>query len=203
MIDSTGPLPVAVDRVASANDRDLLLLERAALGDTEAFGAVLGPRLERLFRMAMAVTRSEADARDAVQEASIKAWRQLPNLRAAASFDPWLSQILVNACRGLLRSRNRRQVREIPAEEPDTTLGSRVLSNPASGGQEAVAQAEAVRRAFDRLDPDARALIALHYVENRPVAEIAGLLGVPVGTVKWRLFRARRVLDGALKAEDR
>jgi RNA polymerase sigma-70 factor (ECF subfamily) len=196
-----GPLPAVVDRVAPLADREAALLDRAALGEVEAFDALLRPRLERLCRMAVAITRSEADARDAVQEASIQAWRQLPKLRNRASFDPWLSQIVVNGCRGLLRTQNRRRIREI--EVDDTSEGIGELRASSGAAPDAIAETEAVQRAFLRLSPDARVLIALHYAEQRPLAEIAGILGIPVGTVKWRLFRARRVLDGALKAEDR
>ena len=201
MTDLGGPLPAVAARVAPLVDRELTLLDQAAHGDVEAFDALLRPRLERLCRMAVAITRSEADARDAVQDASILAWRQLPTLRERRSFDAWLAQIVVNACRGLLRSQNRRRVREIDVDDSSEGIGE--VRAPTLGAPDAIADTEAVQRAFLRLDPDARALIALHYVEQRPLAEIAGILGIAVGTVKWRLFRARRVLDGALKAEDR
>jgi RNA polymerase sigma-70 factor, ECF subfamily len=182
-------------------DRELLLLERAAQGEVEAFDAVLRPRLERLCRMAVAITRSEADARDAVQEASVLAWRQLPRLRDPSSFDPWLSQIVVNSCRGLLRSQNRRRLREIEVHDGENGPAGEAFATTTP--PDAIADSEAVRRAFVQLDPGARALIALHYVEQKPLTEIASILGIPVGTVKWRLFRARRILDAALKVEDR
>lgn len=201
MTDRGGPLPAVAVGVAALADHEIALLDRAASGEVEAFDALLRPRLARLCRMAVAITRSEADARDAVQDASIQAWRQLPKLRARTSFDPWLSQIVVNACRALLRSQNRRRVREI--EVDDTIGGSGDDRASTEAAPDAIAETEAVQRAFLRLDPNARALIALHYVEQRPLAEIAATLQIPVGTVKWRLFRARRVLDGALKAEDR
>jgi RNA polymerase sigma-70 factor (ECF subfamily) len=201
MTDLRGSQPAVVPRVAPLVDRELALLDRAAHGEVEAFDALLRPRLERLCRMAVAITRSDADARDAVQEASILAWRQLPKLRERASFDPWLAQIVVNACRGLLRSQNRRRAREI--DVGDQAHGADEVRAPNAEVPEAVADAEAVQLAFLRLDPDARALIALHYVERRSLAEIAAILRIPIGTVKWRLFRTRRVLDAALKAEDR
>jgi RNA polymerase sigma-70 factor (ECF subfamily) len=201
MTDFGGPMPAVVDQGQSVEDREMLLLDRAARGEVEAFDALLRPRLERLCRVAVSITRSEADARDAVQEASVDAWRQLPKLRDRTRFDPWLSQIVVNACRELLRGQNRRRVREIKVD--DEAEGVADIAALTAGAPDSIAEAEAVQRAFLRLDPDARALIALHYVDQRPLAEIAGILGIPVGTVKWRLFRARRVLDGALKAEDR
>ena len=60
-----------------------------------------------------------------------------------------------------------------------------------------------IRRAFDRLEPGVRALLVLHYVEERPIAEIARAMGSPVGTIKWRLSNARRALDRALEVERR
>jgi DNA-directed RNA polymerase specialized sigma24 family protein len=66
-----------------------------------------------------------------------------------------------------------------------------------------VAEVELIRRAFDRLDTDTRALLAMHYVEERPLAEIGRIVGAPVGTIKWRLSNARRALDRALEVERR
>lgn len=176
------------------------LLERAARGEPEAFDAVIRPRLDRLFRMAMAITRSDADARDAVQEACVLAWRELPRLRDRSRFDAWLSQILVNACRGLLRKQRRVRVREVDVD--DVEAAGPAAYATASGADER-AEAELIRRAFDRLDGDTRSLLVLHYVEERPLAEIGRVLGAPVGTIKWRLSNARRALDRALEVERR
>ena len=191
---------IAAGRSTASPTADLLL-ERAAGGDAGAFDALIRPRLDRLFRMAMAITRSEADARDAVQEACVSAWRQLPKLRGREHFDAWLSQILVNACRAHLRRQRRTNVREIPVGEPD---GERPPAGWASTGHgEQIAEVEAIRRAFERLDPDVRALLVLHYQEEQPLADIARTLGAPVGTIKWRLSNARKALDRALEVERR
>ena len=176
------------------------LLERAARGDVDAFDVLLTARLDRLFRMAVAITRSEADARDAVQDASVLAWRELPRLRDRSRFDAWLSQILVNACRGLLR-RNRRMLhREVEIDSDDVTDRERRRLNVPSAVDQ-MGEIDAIQRAFKRLDPTARSLIVLHYVEGRPLAEIGRILQSPVGTIKWRLSNARRALHRALKAE--
>jgi RNA polymerase sigma-70 factor (ECF subfamily) len=179
---------------------DAALLARAAGSDVSAFDLLLGPRLDKLYRMALAIVRSESDARDAVQDASVLAWRELPRLRDRGSFDPWLSQILVNACRSLLRRRRRTSVREVDVDAPET--GSHPgLSVRAEADD--VGEVEAIRRAFGRLDPAMRSLIVLHYVEQRPLAEIAAAMGAPVGTIKWRLSNARAALDRALEVERR
>jgi RNA polymerase sigma-70 factor (ECF subfamily) len=178
------------------------LLARAARGQPEAFDALIRPRLDKLHRMALAITRSEADARDAVQEACVLAWRELPRLRQHDRFDSWLAQILVNACRGLVRRQRRVRVREVEVEE-DRPGARTPLAYQTRGAADQVAEVELIRRAFERLDADTRSLLALHYVEQRPLAEIGRILGAPVGTIKWRLSNARRALDRALEVERR
>lgn len=157
----------------------------------------------------MAILRSEEDALDAVQEAFVAAWRELPRLREPDQFDAWLGRILVNRCRTMLRHRRVVRVREIGLEQADHRPGSpgqdgaRAREHGVEGGQAQVADVDAIRRAFERLDADARALIVMHHVEVRPIAEIAALIGIPEGTVKWRLHAARKALEGHLERERR
>ena len=177
------------------------LVALAAAGDGAAFDLALRPRLDRLYRMAVAITRHESDARDATQEACVLAWRELPRLRDHDRFDPWLSQILVNSCRMLLRSKRRGTIREISMDDP---LRPSIQKRPAvAAGADGFGETEAIQAAFERLDPAVRSLLVLHYVEGRPLAEIAGVMGSPVGTIKWRLSSARGALEKALKAERR
>lgn len=188
---------------ATVRSADAHLLDRAADGDVEAFDALLRPRLDRLFRMAVAITRSEPDARDAVQEACVGAWRELPRLRDRTRFDAWLAQILVNGCRSLLRRRKRTTVREIAIDEVGLEGGGVVAPVAPPSPLEGLSERDLIQRAFERLDPSVRVLLVLHYVEERPLAEIGRITGSPVGTVKWRLSNARRALDRALKVERR
>lgn len=190
------------DRGLTARSAEDALVDRAASGQPEAFDALIRPRLDKLYRMAVTITRSEADARDAVQEACVLAWRELPRLRDRKRFDSWLAQILVNACRGLLRRQRRVQVREIGVDEPEPGAAGSGAYQTGSESDD-VAEVELIRRAFDRLDTDTRALLAMHYVEERPLAEIGQILKAPVGTIKWRLSNARRALDRALEVERR
>jgi RNA polymerase sigma-70 factor (ECF subfamily) len=178
-----------------ARPGDIPVIDRAAHGDTVAFEQLIAPRLDQLLRTAWAIVGNEADARDAVQEACLSAWRELPRLRDIDRFDAWLGRVLVNRCRMLLRARGR--VREIAM--PDGFDAE----SPPTGGPAAVDDAELVARAFDRLDPDARALLVLHHLRHEPVARIASVLGIPIGTVKWRLHAARRALELALAGESR
>lgn len=196
---------VALDRAPTSAVE--ALVERAARGEHAAFDQLAELFADTSFRTAMAILRSEADARDAVQDAFVAAWRELPRLRDRAQFGPWLTRILVNRCRSGLRHRRVVGVRELALEPPDaaTAPGSavRAVADPRAPSQEALGEADAIRRAFGRLKPDARVLIVLHHLEERPVVEIARLLGVPVGTIKWRLHTARAALERALEAESR
>jgi RNA polymerase sigma-70 factor (ECF subfamily) len=149
--------------------------------------------MDAVYRLSLAITGDEADARDAAQETFVAAWRSLRTLRDGARFDPWLQRIAVNRARMAVRARGRRRIREIPA----AYLAA--VPEPAGGPPSDGAR---LAQALDRLTPDQRAILALHHLEGRPVVEIAEVLAIPVGTVKSRLFAARRALDAALGAED-
>lgn len=188
-----GRVAVASIGRAPAGEADLEYVRLAQRGDAAAFDRLAAARIDREFRLASAILRSDADARDAVQEALIAAWRQLPRLRDPASFDAWLDRIVVNACRMALRHRRVVRVREIAVAEPGT--------QPAPDDD--VGDVELVRRAMDRLDGDQRVILVLHHVEGRPVTEVAGILRIPVGTAKWRLHAARAALERAYEEEAR
>jgi RNA polymerase sigma-70 factor, ECF subfamily len=181
---------------------DVELLRLAASGDHVAFDLLIRARLDRLYRLAYSITRADADARDATQDACVLAWRELPRLRDHDRFDAWLNQIVVNAARGLVRRTGRVRVRELTLDTGDDDAPAR--PEPAvSAEADAFADNDAIRRAFARLDGRTRTLLVLHYVEDQPLAEIAATTGSPVGTVKWRLSNARKALERALEAERR
>lgn len=193
---------------------ELDLVGRARHGDLDAFTALAGARLAAMTRTASAILGDETEAHDAVQEALISIWRELPTLREPERFDAWAGRILVNACRHALKRRVRVRVREIrlsPERVEGPSFGDEGrLSQPVAAGFAAVAARaesmgddDALNRAFERLDAEQRALLVLHHLEQRPLTEIAALLGIPVGTAKSRLFTARRALEAALERESR
>lgn len=184
---------------ADAVSGDAGLIERARLGDELAFDELIRPRLDRLLRLAISITANESDGRDVVQEACVHVWRDLPKLRDTARFDAWLSRIVVNGCRSSLRGRRRLAVREISMDASAATEPS----SPGGTSTDELSRADTIRRAFARLDPDKRSILVLHHVEGRSVADIAGVLQIPSGTVMWRLHAARRALERALEVEGR
>ena len=176
---------------------DLGTLDRARDGDSSAFDALVEARVGPMLRLAMAITGDEAEARDAVQDSLVSAWRQLSSLRDPGAFDAWLTRILVNRCRkGIRRARSRR-VHEVPVDSAES------MAHQAGGDVGgAVVERRALERAFDRLSIDDRTLLVLHHLEGRPLPSIAEVLGIPVGTAKSRLFAARRALGRALEREE-
>ena len=195
---------MAVDAVigttAAADLPSLALIERARAGDARAFELLLEPRFWRLNRLALSITANELDARDAIQDGCLRAWRELPRLRDPARFDVWLWRIVVNSCRDLVRGRRRLTVHEIAiGDDPDRAGTSGLGPGPGDG----VVERDVIRRAFRRLDIDRRTILILHHVDERTIGEIAGILGIPEGTAKWRLHAARQALERALMEERR
>ncbi len=151
--------------------------------------------MDAVYRLSFAILGNEADARDAAQEAFVAAWRQLPRLRDVDRFDAWFQRVAVNAARMTLRSRGRRRVREIPAVQVAALVDTAV----------APSDADQLDVALRRLPLEQREILALHHLDGRPVAELAEILGIPVGTVKSRLHTARQALQRSLadKESDR
>ena len=176
------------------------LVRRASRGDVAAFDALVAARLSASLRLARAIVDSPADAEDVVQEAFVAAWRNLPRLREPDRFDAWFGRILVNTARTHVRRRG--SVRPISIDRRHVDDG-REDDTPGQHdpGLESVVSGDALGRAINRLTIDQRSILALHHLEERPVAQIAAVLGIPVGTAKWRLHAARQALERALEAE--
>lgn len=175
----------------------LELVEAARRGDLEAFDALVRQEVRGVYRTALAILGSERDAEEATQDAFVSAWRSFPRLRDPDRFDAWLGRIVVNACRMTLR--RRRSIREISFDDRPSGSNDPAALDPTV----LAAEADAFDRAFERLTVDERALLVLHYRDELGLREIADRLGVREGTVKSRLWRARRSLEAALAEERR
>ena len=173
------------------------LVDLARSGDTAAFESLVRSRMDAMYRLSLAILGDQADAADAAQETFVAAWQELPRLRDLDRFDAWLQRVAVNSCRMTLRARGRRRIREIPIAEMGSVEESALVAAPAR------ADSEVLRTAIQRLPLDQRAILALHHLDGLPVAEVAEILGSPVGTAKSRLFKARTALERELLEEDR
>ena len=166
------------------------LVERAGRGDHDAFAVLATAASARLDAAARLILRDGELARDAVQNALVRAWRDLPGLRDPEKFDAWLHRLLVNASLDEARRRRRRPI--------EVEIGP--LDEPATGDDSAhrLADRDLVERALARLDPEHRALVVMHYYLGYPLPEAAAALGISLPAAKSRLHRAigslRRVL---------
>ena len=169
------------------------VVDAARGGDHEAFEALAIAAGDRLFAIACLILRDRQRAEDAVQEALVHAWRELPRLRDPDRFDAWLRRLLVNACADEGRHQRRwsTEVRIIRSE-PTTDDGANAL-----------ADRDQLERGFRRLKPEQRTIVVLHFYLGLPVPEIAETLGIPDGTVKSRLHYATSTLRAALDADAR
>jgi RNA polymerase sigma-70 factor (ECF subfamily) len=168
------------------------LVERARGGDHDAFTELARGAVTRLDRAARLILRDPELARDAVQEALIRAWRDFPGLRDPERFDAWLHRLTVNSCLDLAR-RRRRRVMEVELDSIDMPT----VTDHAG----ALADREVVDAAMRRLDENGRAIVVLHYFLGMPLTDVAATLGVPIGTVKSRLHRALGEMRVAVAAD--
>ena len=168
------------------------LVERARDGDEVAFTELLDQDGDQCFAIAYRILRDVERAQDAVQQAFLLAWRELPRLRDPERFSPWLHRLLVNACYEEHRRRRRwtSRIQALPVDGP-------ISSDPTVS----VDDRDALDRAFLRLTPQHRAVFVLHHHAGLPLSEIAEVAGIPLGTVKSRLHYATRILRDALAAD--
>ena len=169
------------------------LVERAGRGDHDAFAELARASVARLEAVARLILRDGELARDAVQDAFIRAWRDLPGLRDPDRFDPWLRRLTVNACLDAARRRKRRVV-EVEID-PIDFVDSRDIGV-------GLANRDLLERAFARLDPAQRAVVVLHFYADLSMPAVAETLGIPLGTAQSRLGRALAALRQAIGTGD-
>jgi len=170
------------------------LVHLARQGDEEAFADLTRLVGDRLMAIAYRILRDVDRAEDAVQQALITAWRELPTLRDTDRFDAWLRRILVHACYAEARRRRRwaANVRILPTND--------VIGRDDIGS---VSDRDELERGFRRLSAEQRAIFVFHHYLGLTLPEIAEELGVPLGTVKSRLHYATAALRAALEADAR
>jgi RNA polymerase sigma-70 factor (ECF subfamily) len=173
-------------------DRDLV--EAAQRGDQEAFMDLVRSRGDRLFAIAQRILRDVDRAEDALQDALVIAWRDLPGLRDPDRFDAWVHRLLTNVCIAQATRERRRtaNLRALPVDgpsAPDDLIG--------------VVDRDQLDRGFRRLTAEEQAILVLHHYAGYAPSEIAEMLGRPPGTIRSRLHHAHRAMRAALDAEAR
>jgi RNA polymerase sigma-70 factor, ECF subfamily len=163
------------------------LIARAKAGDSIAYERLLEPSIRSATRLAFAMLHDRSEAEDAFQEAALKAWRRLQNLRDGSRFQPRFIGIVANQCREVRRGKWWRLVRL-----PDANAMHSVDESTWFEGED-------LRRAVMRLPNDQRVAILLHFHLDMPLTDVAIALGISLPGVKTRINRALKRLRPAME----
>jgi RNA polymerase sigma-70 factor (ECF subfamily) len=196
--DSTG----AVQPFDRDDPAERALVSAARAGDREAFGALVTRHENVVFRTALAALGRSEDAEEAAQEAFLVAWQKLPGFRGEATFRTWLLTITWRKALDRRRVRGLWWRRTPPSVDADDANPVDALATDLpSPERSAVSRdtVERVTREIRRLSPKLRDALMLAASGAHSYPEIAALLGIPLGTVKWRVSEARRLLVKRLK----
>jgi RNA polymerase sigma-70 factor (ECF subfamily) len=200
----------STDRVLVGDSPEVRALVAAAReGDRAAFDALVSMHYRSVFRTAMAALQRREDAEDVTQDAFVLAWRKVSGFRGDSSFKTWLLTIVWRQALDKRRSRMRWWQRTSSGRmetardgEPARDEMERLASLDA--GPERVTEArhrvQQVRAMIEDLTPKLRDTLLLAASGEHAYEEIAAMLGVPLGTVKWRVAEARRIIQGRLQS---
>lgn len=170
---------------------DVDLLARVVSGDREAFEEVMRSNEDRVFAVCLRILGDREQALDATQETFITVFRKAEQFRGTSAVGTWIYRIAVNTCYDQMRKARRRPSLPLPDHlDPEDPVAEDQL--------EAASLRPELERALAGLPPEFRAAIVLADVEGLSLPETAAVLGIPVGTVKSRLFRGRRLLAQTL-----
>jgi len=182
---------------------DLALVRRVQHGDKGAFDALVLKYQHKVVKLVMRYVRNPAEAEDITQEAFIKAYRALPQIRGDSAFYTWLYRIAINTAKNAIVSRDRNPVDfdlDLQNSEESYDMQGRLKD---SETPEALVLTEEIRStvnsAIDALPEDLRTAIVLRELEGLSYEEIAAAMDCPVGTVRSRIFRAREAIDRRLR----
>jgi RNA polymerase sigma-70 factor (ECF subfamily) len=177
---------VNVRTAGVVSDDDATLIAATLEGRSEAFGTLVERYDRAVYNLCLRTLRDAEEAKDATQEAFFKAFRALRTFRPGAKFSTWIFSIAYHACCDRLQRRKRFSDAELP-DRADAAPGPETMA-------ERQDEARALRAAIDDLPEKYRAVITLYHLQGRQYDEIADVLGLPMGTVKTHLFRAKDLL---------
>ncbi len=167
------------------------VLARASEGDADSFAVLIEPLLDPAYRLAAVMLTDRSAAEDAVQEASIKAWRKLGQLRGElGSLRSWFLSIVANECRMARRQRWWSVVKLSDPRPQETNEWAEQASS------------SDLKSALMRLNPDERLPLVLHFYLDLPLEEVARTLGVSSSAAKSRIYRTAKKLRADLTLEE-
>ena len=182
-------------------DEEKGYIERVLAGDESAYEPLVTENQTKVYRLALRILKNEADAEDAAQEAFLKAYTSLADLRGDSRFSVWLYRLTNNICIDMLRKSKRAVIVSLQTEDDDGEETELAIPDERYSPErlaERAADRDAVRTALAALPDDCREILALRESAGLSYDEIAAALSLEVGTVKSRLNRARKKLCIAL-----
>ena len=185
-------------------EQELAVIRRVQRGDANAFEYLVAAYEKNVYNLALRMTGSPEDAEAVAQEAVLKAYSSLDSFRGDSKFSVWLYRIVSNVCLDFLRRQKKRQSFSLSMEDDDgeeTELELPDLSRLPEEELEKKLTRDAVRRGLAQLPEDARQILLLREIQGLSYEEIGETLGLEPGTVKSRIFRARKKLCAFLLAD--
>ena len=178
-------------------DEESRIVQKVLKGDVNAFEKLVLEYEKSVYNIALRMTGNSEDASDMTQEAFIKAYNSLQSFRGDSKFSVWLYRIATNVCLDFLRSKSRKPTVSLSVEDNE---GEEVQLDVADESQspelllDRQMTRESVRRGLETLSPEYRQILLLREIQGLSYDEISQTLGLEVGTVKSRIFRARKKL---------
>ena len=186
-----------------AEKTELEIIEQIKRGDADAFGELVTRHQKLVYNLALKMLGNPEDAEDAAQEAFIKAYRSIGSFRGESKFSVWLYKLTNNVCLDMLRKRREATVSLSVEDESGEDSEIEISDGRFSPDEvdEKKEMREALHKALGELDEDFRSVLVLREVNGLSYDEIGRALNLDVGTVKSRIFRARKKLCAILTAD--
>ena len=178
-------------------EQEAAIVRKVLGGDANAFETLVLEYEKNVYNIALRMTGNSEDAADMTQEAFINAYNSLQSFRGDSKFSVWLYRIVSNVCLDFLRSKNRRPTVSLSVEDDDGEDAQLDVADESQSPElllDRKLTRDSVRRGLDSLPPDYRQILLLREIQGLSYDEIAQALSLEVGTVKSRIFRARKRL---------
>ena len=200
------PVKWQVNNITGQNTTDRELVDRVLRGETNVFGIIIKNTENLVAKIIFDMIVSESDRKDIAQDVYIKAYQKLPGFKFQSKLSTWIGQICYNTCIDYLRKKKLVLADSIFEKETDSSNDILDMMNTAQGNFDEPVDtlvigkniSEIVKKKIEKLPPIYKTLISLYHNEELSYDEIGTITGLPAGTVKSYLFRARRVLKNDL-----
>ena len=185
-------------------EQEVQIVQRVLQGDVNAFEKLVLEYEKSVYAITQRMTGNAEDAADMTQETFIKAYNSLSSFRGDSKFSVWLYRIATNVCLDFLRSRSRKPTVSLSVEDDDGEEVELDIADESQSPERLLERGltrDAVRRGLNALSPEYRQILLLREIQGLSYEEISDVLTLEVGTVKSRIFRARKRLCAFLLAD--